>query len=131
MNTPSTGYYTLVAQYSGDIGFAPSSDSVTFVVRGLDNPIVVPSSLLTLASLALMIGGLCAGIFLFIRFQRTANEITGSLIGRGGTNAQRAADSFQQGSDLVDIVSSRSESPSDRETSSTSSSSEPDEPGER
>ncbi len=115
MTTPSPGYYNLVAQYSGDIGFAPSTDSSTFVVRGLDNPIGIPSPLLTLASLGLMIGGLCAGIFLFIRFQRTANEIAGSLVAGGGvTSSQQTPDST-----LLDLVSER-----DEESATSSSDSE-------
>ncbi|MFX1475487.1 MAG: hypothetical protein ACFFCO_08430, partial [Promethearchaeota archaeon] len=127
METPSPGYYNLVVEYPGSVGFAPATDSVTFVVRGLDNPIIVPSSLLTIASLALMIGGLCAGIILFMRFQRQANQIAGSLLGGGGiSSSQRTQDTLLSRTELPDLAQIGSEEATT--SSETSAEGDPEDP---
>ena len=85
--TPPPGSYTIFAAYEGQSGFAPCSQSKSFLVHYPDNREAGNSSIIILISLVIMIVGLIGGIICFVRLQGRLNRFTQMFPSGPSTNA--------------------------------------------
>jgi len=81
LSMPQPGLYQFKVQFEGVRGFAPATAVTALTIR-LSLELIVGQSLpLTLASLALIAGGLLVGAILFLRLQKRADRVVRLLLG--------------------------------------------------
>ena len=87
LSTPPPGSYTVNVIYEGQSGFAPCSQSKSFLVHYPENRDAGISSSFVVISLVIMIVGLIGGIFCFVRLQGRLNRFTQMFPSGQGTKA--------------------------------------------